>query len=119
MNNSTDLNLWGYTSQDLEIANLVQGGCSLVATFIILVRVLDIPSFFKSVRERRAIHKKNKERKELEKIKKLMENLNNKNLDLEEILLSDDEESSNNNNHNYKIAHKKKGSTLNSAESKV
>jgi len=119
MNNSTDLNLWGYTSQDLEIANLVQGGCSLVATFIILVRVLDIPSFFKSVRERRAIHKKNKERKELEKIKKLMENLNNKNLDLEEILLSDEDEESNNNNHNYKIARKKKGSTLNSAESKV
>lgn len=109
MNNTTTTinELWGYSTTDLEIANLIQGGCSFVATCIILIRVLDIPSFFRSVREKRKISKKNKERKELERLKKLMDGLKNGGADVSiEDLLSDDEDTEAPEN-SYKIARKK------------
>jgi hypothetical protein len=69
--------------------------------------VLDIPSFFRSVREKRNISKKNKERKELERLKKLMDSLKNGAVDVNiEDLLSDDEETESPEN-SYKIARKK------------
>ena len=115
--NTTELaTLWGYSSKDLEIANLIQGGCSFVATCIILIRVLDIPSFFKSVRERRALRKREKERKELERIKRLMKGVQNfEDFNINQLLSSDDDEESKSSDKNrYKIAHKK-----NSAETRV
>ena len=110
MNTTEIVSLWGYSTQHLEIANLVQGGCSFLATCVILIRVLDIPSFFKSVRERRALRKREKERKELERIKRLMKGVQNfEDFNINQLLSSDDEEEKQEKNekNRYKIAHKK------------
>ena len=66
MNNgtiTTEPQIWGYNTQDLEVANLIQGGCSFIATCIILIRVLDIPSFFRSVEINVGCHRRKKRSK--------------------------------------------------------
>lgn len=111
MNNATittETQLWGYNTQDLELANLIQGGCSFIATCIILIRVLDIPSFFRSVRDKRRIAVKKKECKELERIKKLMNSLQHGDVDVADLLSDGDDDETETNDKSYKIARKKK-----------
>ena len=90
LNNNTSY--FGYNSQDLELINMVQSGISLIATMIILVKVMDVPSFFKNVRDKRIKLKKNKEKKEMEKLRKLMEALQKGGDIMIDELLSNDEE---------------------------
>ena len=117
MNNgtiTTEPQIWGYNTQDLELANLIQGGCSFIATCIILIRVLDIPSFFRSVRDKRRVSQKKKEVKELERIKKLMNSLKHGDIDVADLLSDGDDDETETHDANYKIARKKKN-----VESKV
>lgn len=113
MNNSTEW-LSVYTTHDLEIVNLVQSGASFIATMIILIKVLDIPSFFGSIRRKRELKKKEKEKKELERVRKLINAAQKGGEVLIDELLSDDEETEQNDAGVMKIARKK-----NFAESKV
>ena len=115
MNNSTEW-LSVYTTHDLEIVNLVQSGASFIATMIILIKVLDIPSFFGSIRRKRELKKKEKEKKELERVRKLINAAQKGGEVMLDELLSDDEETEQNDDGVLKIAHKKK---KNFAESKV
>jgi hypothetical protein len=89
LNNTT---LFGYDSQDLELINMVQSGVSLICTMIILVKVMDVPSFFKNVRDKRIKLKKNKEKREMEKMRKLMEALQKGGDVLIDELLSNDDD---------------------------
>lgn len=91
LNNTT---LFGYNSQDLELINMVQSGVSLICTMIILVKVMDVPSFFKNVRDKRIKLKKNKEKREMEKMRKLMEALQKGTTDfvIDELLSNDDDD---------------------------
>ena len=103
-------NLLDYTSYDLEMVSLVQSACSFVATIIILIKVLDIKGCFRGVRDRRKAHKKQKEAKELEKMKSLIEQIQRGGVvDITELIqTSSEEEDSGTQNDGYKIARKKK-----------
>lgn len=119
--NATDTSSWlsQYNTHDLEIVNLVQSGCSFVATMIILIKVLDIPSFFGRVRKKREEAKKLKEKKELERVRKLINAAQKGGEVMIDELLSDednDDETEQNDAGVMKIAHKKKH---NHSESKV
>lgn len=118
--NATDTSSWlsQYNTHDLEIVNLVQSGCSFVATMIILIKVLDIPSFFGRVRKKREEAKKLKEKKELERVRKLI-NAAQKGGEvmIDELLSDEDDETEQNDAGVMKIAHKRKHN--NHSESKV
>lgn len=113
MNNSTAVGqtsiLQDYTSYDLEMVSLVQSACSFVATIIILIKVLDIKGCFRGVRDRRKAHKKQKEAKELEKMKSLIEQIQSGGVvDITELIQSSGEEDESKIDDGYKIARKKK-----------
>jgi hypothetical protein len=76
--------------------------------------VLDVPSFFSKVRERRALQKKKAERRELERVRKLINSVKAHGdvVDIDELLSDDDddEETQIDNVGVMKIAHKKKKS---------
>ena len=75
MNNTTNTDygwLINYTSRDIELVNMVQSAVSLLATLCIFVKVFDFPRFFTSIQKRRDRIKKEKERKELERVRKLI-----------------------------------------------
>ena len=107
LNNSTTY--FGYNSQDLELINMVQSGVSLICTMIILVKVMDVPSFFKNVRDKRIKLKKNKEKKEMEKMRKLMEALQKGTTDfvIDELLSNDEDDDDVRDAGAMKIARKK------------
>lgn len=113
MNNGTVTNSFftDYSTYDMELINTISSGCSFVATCIILVKVLDIPSFFKKVRDRRAVQKRAKERKELERVRKLINSVKAHGdvVDIDELLSDDDDEETQIDDRGVmKIAHKKK-----------
>lgn len=113
MNNGTISNSFftDYTMYDMELINTISSGCSLVATCIILVKVLDIPSFFKKVRQRRALQKKAHERRELERVRKLINSVKAHGdvVDIDELLSDDDDEDTEQPDAGVmRIAHKKK-----------
>jgi hypothetical protein len=75
-------------NQDLELINLVQSGVSLMCSMIILFKLFDVGAFFSSVRLKRAKMKKERERKEYERMKKLFNSIQNH----EELKLTSEEE---------------------------
>ena len=114
MNNATISNSFftNYTMYDMELINTISSGCSFIATCIIMVKVLDIPSWFSSIRRKRDTLRKNKERKELERVRKLINSVKAHGdvVDIDELLSDDDDQET---EQNYapgvmKIAHKKK-----------
>ena len=114
MNNLTSFNntnwfLADYTSRDIEMVNMVQSAVSCVATICIFVKVFDFGRFFKSIREQRVKHKKEKERRELERVRKLINSVkSNNDVNLNELLSSgDDDETEANDAGVLKIARKK------------
>lgn len=123
MNNATVTNSFfnDYSTYDMELINTISSGCSFVATCIILVKVLDIPSFFKKVRDRRAVQKRAKERRELERVRKLINSVkaNGDVVDIDELLSDDDDEETQIDDRGImKIAHRK-GTKKKSNEEKV
>lgn len=102
--------LTNYSNVDLERINVIQSGVSLVATICIFVKVFDFSRFFSSVKNKRKEMKKNAEKRELERVRKLINSVKDgHDLDIDE-LLSDDEESKADVDDRavMKIAHKKK-----------
>jgi len=124
MNNSTVTNSFftDYTLYDMELINTISSGCSFIATCIILIKVLDVPSFFSKVRERRALQKKKAERRELERVRKLINSVKAHGdvVDIDELLSDDDddEETQIDNVGVMKIAHRK-GTKKKSNEEKI
>ena len=95
MSNTTDLNtiFLNYTTNDLELVNLIQSGCSLVCTLIILAKLSNPMAFFGSVRKKQLEAKRNKQKRELERLETLIRNIkNNDDVNIDN-LLSEDEES--------------------------
>jgi hypothetical protein len=84
--------------------------------------VLDVPSFFSKVRERRALQKKKAERRELERVRKLINSVKAHGdvVDIDELLSDDDddEETQIDNVGVMKIAHRK-GTKKKSNEEKI
>lgn len=92
MNNTTTNMITNYLAQQSteDYINIFQSSFSLCITLCIWFKVMDFPSVFKSVRERRERARKDKEKKEFEKMKVLFEAM--KNNELEHLSLEDDEE---------------------------
>jgi len=124
MNNATVTNSFftDYTLYDMELINTISSGCSFIATCIILIKVLDVPSFFSKVRERRALQKKKAERRELERVRKLINSVKAHGdvVDIDELLSDDDddEQTQIDNVGVMKIAHRK-GTKKKSNEEKI
>src|SRR6056300_1539456 len=124
MNNATVTNSFftDYSLYDMELINTISSGCSFIATCIILIKVLDVPSFFSKVRERRALQKKKAERRELERVRKLINSVKAHGdvVDIDELLSDDDddEETQIDNVGVMKIAHRK-GKKKKSNEEKI
>jgi|SRR6056300_968545 len=116
MNNNTHtgnggFNLSDYGTYDLELVNLISSSVNMLTTIYIMFKVGNWGMCFKRIRDKQHQIRKNKEKKELEKVKKLMESIQSGvNVDLDTILLSDGEEEEYEVNGNgvMKIAHKKK-----------
>jgi len=107
-----------YSSYDIEMVNMIQSSVSCLASVLILIKVFDVSRFFKSVQQKRNKMKRDKERKELERVRKLINSVkSNNDVDLNELLSSgdDDEETEVNDAGVMKIARKKK----NNLESRV
>jgi len=96
-------------STDIELVNAIQSGVSCFCSLIILFKVLDFNGLFKSVQKSRAKQRRVKELKELEKIKKLIQNANNHiDVSVEDLLSEDEEEKVEPKNNEVPIARKKK-----------
>lgn len=115
MNNLTSFNstnwFMNYSSYDIEMVNMIQSSVSCLASVLILIKVFDVSRFFKSVQQKRNKMKRDKERKELERVRKLINSVkSNNDVDLNELLSSgdDDEETEANDAGVMKIARKKK-----------
>jgi hypothetical protein len=122
MNNATVTNSFftDYSLYDMELINTISSGCSFIATCIILIKVLDVPSFFSKVRERRALQKRAKERRELERVRKLINSVKAHGdvVDIDELLSDDEEETQIDDRGVMKIAHRK-GAKKKSNEEKI
>ena len=96
MSNTTDLNtiFLNYTTNDLELVNLIQSGCSLVCTLIILAKLSNPMAFFGSVRKKQLEAKRNKQKRELERLETLIRNIkNNDDVNIDSLLSEDNEDS--------------------------
>ena len=97
-------------STDIELVNAIQSGVSCFCSLIILFKVLDFKGLFKSVQKTRTTQRRAKEMKELERIRKLIQNANDR-IDISvEDLLSDDDEADDveQKNNEIKMTRKKK-----------
>ena len=96
-------------SQDIELVNAIQSGVSCFCSLIILFKVLDFKGMFKSVQQSRKVARRTKELKELEKIKKLIQNANDRiDISVEDLLSEDEEEKVEPKNNESRRTRKKK-----------
>ena len=92
MDSGSAINLMG-TNYDLELVSVIQSGASFIATMIILFRVMDFGSFFKSIRDRRQKQRKERELKEMERVRKIINSVkNHEDVNLNDLLSDDDNE---------------------------
>lgn len=100
MNNTTSIGLDSGNgisvmgaNYDLELVGVIQSGASFIATMIILFRVMDFGSFFKTIRQKRQKQKKEKELRELERVRKIINSVkNHEDVNLNDLLSDDDNE---------------------------
>ena len=98
-------------STDIELINAIQSGVSCFCSLIILFKVLDFNGMFKSVQKTRATQRRAKEMKELEKIKKLIQNANNHiDVSVEDLLSEEEQEEEEVKNNEVRMTRKKKKS---------
>jgi len=90
MSNSTT-NILMKLQSEADIIDLVQSSVSLVITIMIFVKVFDLSSLRKSIRDKRARMKRDKERRDLEMMKKLFKSYQDGE-DVSNVSLSTDEE---------------------------
>lgn len=107
MSNSTNTNWLIKVNSEAEMVNLIQSSVSLIITIMIFIRVFDVAGFRKSIQEKRARMKREKEKKDLEMMKKLFQAYQDGN-DVSAVTLSDDEEEEKKDEGRMKIARKKK-----------
>jgi hypothetical protein len=90
MNNTNFITNYLQQASNNDIIELVQSSCSLCVSVMIFVKVFDFQAYFTSVKKKRLEIKKNKEKREFEKMKVLFEAMKRDNLD--DISLSTDDE---------------------------
>jgi len=111
MNNSTNITHWwhAYSSQDLELVNLIQSACSLIATLIIMVKLFEPSIIFRRIKEKRQQARQNKKRREMERLKSLVESIQSgKVVDITSLLSDDEDDDEEKSDGVMKIARKKK-----------
>ena len=83
MNNSTTNMITNYLAQQTteSYLDLAQSSCSLIIMICIWIKIMDFPSYFKSVQAKRLKQKKEKEKKQFEKMKALFEAMKRDELD--------------------------------------
>jgi hypothetical protein len=91
MSNSTNTNWLIKLNSDAEMVDLVQSSISLVITIMIFIKVFDFAGLRKSIRDKRAKIKREKEKRELEMMKKLFQAYQ-QGEDVSNVSLSDDEQ---------------------------
>ncbi len=109
MNNTNFITNYLKHSSETELINLAQSSCSLAVTLMIFVKVFDFSKFFKSVQQKRLKAKKDKEKRDFDKMKVLFEAMKNNELDV--LSLSTDEEKSIEDDTRLKMTRKKKKPT--------
>jgi hypothetical protein len=115
MSNSTNTNWLIKLNSEAEMVDLIQSSISLVITICIFIKVFDFAGLKKSIRDKRDRIKREKEKKELEMMKKLFAAYQNGD-DVSNVSLTDDEEEEKKDGP-MKIARKKQKKTT--AENKV
>jgi len=107
MANNTNTNWLIKLNSDAELVDMATSCVSLVITIMIFIRVFDLSSLRKSIRDKRARIKREKERKDLEMMKKLFQAYQDGN-DVSNVTLSDDEAEEKKDEGPMRIARKKK-----------
>lgn len=107
MSNSTNTNWLISLNNDTATIDLIQSSISMVITFMIFIKVFDFAGFKKSIRDKRMKAKRDKERKDLEMMKKLFAAYQNGD-DVSNVSLTDDEAEEKKDEGRMKIARKKK-----------
>jgi hypothetical protein len=108
--NSTNTNWLIKLNSDAEMIDLVQSSISLVITICIFIKVFDFAGLKKSIRDKRARIKREKEKKDLEMMKKLFAAYQQGD-DVSNVTLSDDEAEEKKDEGPMRIARKKKTKT--------
>ena len=107
--NNTNTNWLVKLNSDAELVDLVQSSISLVITIMIFIKVFDFAGLRKSIRDKRAKIKKEKEKRDLEMMKKLFQAYQDGN-DVSNVSLTDDDEAEQKDEGPMRIARKKKTS---------
>ena len=89
--NNTNTNWLVKLNSDAELVDLVQSSISLVITIMIFIKVFDFAGLRKSIRDKSAKIKRDKEKRDLEMMKKLFQAYQDGN-DVSNVSLTDDEE---------------------------
>jgi lipopolysaccharide export LptBFGC system permease protein LptF len=105
--NSTNTNWLIKLNSDAEMIDMATSCVSLVITIMIFIRVFDLSGLRKSIRDKRAKIKRDKERKDLENLNKLFQAYQDGN-DVSNVTLSDDEAEEKKDEGPMRIARKKK-----------
>jgi len=116
MNNTSFVTNYLKNSSETELIDLVQSSCSLAVTLMIFFKIFDFSSYFSSVKQHRLKVKKEKEKRDFEKMRVLFEAMQNNQLDVLS-LSTDDEEKEDDTR--LKMTRKKKKPTQTLPESKV
>ena len=108
--NSTGLYEYLISEYDtpLEILNLCQSGLSLIISILIFIKVFDFSGMLSSVKQARIKKSKEKEKREMDRLRVLFERLNNTKIDLKLSETEDDDDENQNDSGVLKIARKKK-----------
>jgi hypothetical protein len=117
MNSTNFITNYLKTNSETELIDLVQSSFSLFVTLMIFVKVFDFSAYFSSVKQHRLKAKKEKEKREFEKMKVLFEAMKNNELDVLSLSTDDDEEKVDDTR--LKMTRKKKKQNQTLPESKV
>ena len=106
MNNTNFITNYLQQASNNDIIELVQSSCSLAVSMMIFVKVFDFQAYFSSVKKKRLQIKKEREKREFEKMKILFQAMEKKELD--DISLSTDDEAEEKSQEPLKMTRKKK-----------
>jgi len=110
-NNFHDL-LLSYAAEPLNIINMCQSSVSLLCTLAICAKVFNFPSFFKSIRDKQLKIKQKREKQQLQKMRKLIEAVQqHKDLNIDDLILDsevDDDDDEKTDAGVMRTTHKKK-----------
>jgi hypothetical protein len=84
--NSTSLIEWATSAQNATTINIIQNGVGLLFSILIFVRQYDFTGMLESVKAKRLQAKKDKEKRQLEKFRRLLELSKNGEVDIKAVL---------------------------------